>query len=418
MWFRLRPDIRYADLACALRFCLAPARRQHILDDLDQLWAGSDHSLACLSVRTGFDLLLQTLALPAGSEVLVTALTIPDMVTIIQRHNLVPVPVDIHPDTLAPDPDDLRASVTARTRAVVITHLFGAQIPIEPVLDALGGRSILLIEDCAQAFQGPRGYLGHPAADVSLFSFGPIKTATALGGALLRVKDGGFCRRLKAAEALLPLQRRRQFFVRVCKYTFLKWLTGPRVWSLVAGCCQKAGMSYEPALRNAARSFGGPQDLLTKIRHRPSVPLLALLRRRLARFDSTALERRRSNGQKLSQLIRSDMAVPGFAAARCSYWLFPIASPCRAEWIARLRKEGFDAAQHHTLGVVPRNDSSQDSNERAARLLNDLMFVPAGPSLPESELARLAQCLVVLQTDHQDRLHVGASSDEVEARSR
>jgi len=41
----------------------------------------------------------------------------------------------------------------------------------------------LLVEDCAQAFAGTQ-YYGYPQADVSLFSFGAIKSCTALGGAV------------------------------------------------------------------------------------------------------------------------------------------------------------------------------------------------------------------------------------------
>ncbi|HCK72012.1 MAG TPA: aminotransferase DegT, partial [Planctomycetaceae bacterium] len=51
----------------------------------------------CLSVRTGFDLLFQALNLPAGSEVLVSALTIDGMLRVIEEHDLVAVPVDLDP---------------------------------------------------------------------------------------------------------------------------------------------------------------------------------------------------------------------------------------------------------------------------------------------------------------------------------
>ena len=56
----------------------------------------------CLSVRSAWDLLLHVLAWPAGSEVIVSAITHPDMITILRAHGLVPVPVDVDLDTLAP----------------------------------------------------------------------------------------------------------------------------------------------------------------------------------------------------------------------------------------------------------------------------------------------------------------------------
>ncbi len=97
-----------------------------------------------LSVRTAFDLYLKALDLPRGSRVVCSALTIPDMVTIFEAHGLVLVPVDLDPDTLAPEPGALEAEVERcgggdggaegadeqwrRVRAIYVAHVFGAQV--------------------------------------------------------------------------------------------------------------------------------------------------------------------------------------------------------------------------------------------------------------------------------------------------
>lgn len=101
-----------------------------------------------LSVRTAFDLYLKALDLPRGSLVVCSALTIPDMVTIFEEHGLVPVPVDLDPETLAPEPGALEAEVARcggggggggaasggeqqqkqRVRAIYVAHVFGAQV--------------------------------------------------------------------------------------------------------------------------------------------------------------------------------------------------------------------------------------------------------------------------------------------------
>lgn len=60
-----------------------------------QAWSLKDDCLIILSVRSAFDLALRSLRLPPGSEVLLTALTVPDMVGIVRSHGLIPVPVDI-----------------------------------------------------------------------------------------------------------------------------------------------------------------------------------------------------------------------------------------------------------------------------------------------------------------------------------
>ena len=394
MWFRLRPDIGYGDLAYGLLKCLAPGGRERTLRELERLWAGPARTFACLSVRTGFDLMWEALALPAGSEVVVTALTIPDMWRILERHQLVPVPLDISPDSLAPDADSLRRCLGPRTKAVVLTHLFGARIPVEPLLPVLADRRILLIEDCAQAFAGRDGYTGHARADVAMFSFGPIKTATALGGALFRVEDAELLRRMARIHAGLPAQRLRPFFGRLWKYLLLKLATGPRVWGVIARVCAARGVSYDTAIRRLSRGFGGKNDFFAQIRRQPCTPLLALLRRRLEHFDAGALQRRRENGERLARLLSGRVPLAGTAAGPSSFWLFPVLSERKPLVISRLRSSGFDASEHHSLDLVPvRRGVPRGGHDGAHRLLDALMFVPAGAALPAREIARLAACL-------------------------
>ena len=108
MWVRKRLDIRWSDLGSALRDCLTRWNRGALADDLEDLWSPAGDALPCLSVRSGFDLWLQSLALPPGSEVLVSAITIRDMVRIIEAHGLVPVPVDVNPEDLSVNVESLR----------------------------------------------------------------------------------------------------------------------------------------------------------------------------------------------------------------------------------------------------------------------------------------------------------------------
>lgn len=99
-----------------------------------------------LSVRTAFDLYLKALRLPRGSYVLSSALTIPDMVTLFEEHGLVLVPVDLNPDTLAPEPGAFESEArrlsaeksqgmgaSNNLRAIYVAHVFGAQARIRAV---------------------------------------------------------------------------------------------------------------------------------------------------------------------------------------------------------------------------------------------------------------------------------------------
>ncbi len=227
MWVRKRLDIQWSDLGSALRDCLTRWNAAALADHLEDLWSASGDALPCLSVRTGFDLWLRSLQLPHGSEVLVSAITIRDMVRIIEEHGLVPVPVDLNPDDLSVNLESLRRAITPKTRAVLVAHLFGTRQPLEPVLEIAREHKLLVAEDCAQAYAG-RHFTGHPEADASMFSFGSIKTATALGGAMLRVRDPEVLVRMRQYHAQYPVQPRGTFAKKVLKYSMMKVMSyGP-----------------------------------------------------------------------------------------------------------------------------------------------------------------------------------------------
>src|SRR5689334_7286568 len=135
MWLRKRLDIRWSDFGGALRDCVTSGDRTRLAKNLEDFWSPPGDALACLSVRSGFDLWLASLALAAGSEVLVSAITIRDMVRIIEAHGLVAVPVDLDPDTLAIDLDSLKQAITPRSRVILVAHLFGTRQPLDDVLE-------------------------------------------------------------------------------------------------------------------------------------------------------------------------------------------------------------------------------------------------------------------------------------------
>lgn len=75
-----------------------------------------------------------------------SALTIRDMTRIVEEHGLVPVPVDLDARTLAVRPESLARAVTPKTRAIVVAHLFGSRMPMEPVVRFARERNLFLIE--------------------------------------------------------------------------------------------------------------------------------------------------------------------------------------------------------------------------------------------------------------------------------
>jgi dTDP-4-amino-4,6-dideoxygalactose transaminase len=249
---------------------------------------------------------------------------------------------------------------------------------------------LLVVEDCAQCLTDTLDH-GDELADVSLFSFGAIKTATALGGALARVADPRLAAQMRTRQDRWPIQPRREYARRLLRFAGLLALSHPRMYWLFARCLSATGRDLDDTVSHAVRGF--PGDALAQlIRRRPSAPLLALLSRRLRRFDGERIEARRGAGDRLAAGLPQDVARPGAGARNPTHWVFPVVSHDRAALISTLRRAGFDAAPA-TSGIVSISPPSNRPGlhpTRAAQLLASIVFLPAYPELGDRELDRLA----------------------------
>ncbi|HEY8156100.1 MAG TPA: aspartyl/asparaginyl beta-hydroxylase domain-containing protein [Myxococcota bacterium] len=399
MWARGRFDISWSDLAWGLLRCAWPGDAGRLQRGVERLWSPAGDAIACYSVRSGFDLLLRSLALPAGSEVLFSALNVRGMTKVVERLGLVPVPVDLDLDQLAPRPDRLERAISDRSRVLVVAHLFGARIDLGPVFQLAARRGLFVVEDCAQAFEG-LGDTGDPRADASLFSFGPLKTATALGGALARIRDPELRERMRSAQAGHPVQTRGAYLSRLVRFSGLKLLTYRASSAALFRLTSLTRVDLDRGLELAARSLtrekgrSHPGRPSQKLARRPSAPMLALLEHRLRGAPERRIEARRRAGQQLLDGLEGAVVCPGARNPRHSHWLFPVLAKDPAGWIGALRAEGFDAAPIASLRVVPAPDGRPDLDPVVAReFLAQVVFVPCYAAMGERALAREASLL-------------------------
>lgn len=384
---RLRLDLSFGDLLFAAIACVG-ARRRGREERVLSVW-GDGNGLVCLSVRSALELLLETLRLAPGDEIVFTAITHPDMTRIAEAHGLVPVPVDLDGATLAPTVEALESVLTPRSRVLVIAHLFGGRVDLAPLASVARRHELLLVEDCAQCLTGPQDR-GDGLADVSLFSFGPIKTATALGGALVRVAEERLGEEMRKKQGEWPAQPRAEYAWRVLRFMGLYALGRPRVYWLFAWLLSATGRDLDDVVSGAVRGFPGPR-LAQQIRRRPSAPLLALLERRLRSFDAERLRARARAGNRLAAALPCEPGRPGAYAKDPTHWVFPVRSQQRAALIAALRRAGFDAATGtSSIAAIPPPDARPELRPASAeRLMDEVVFLPAYPELGEHELDRL-----------------------------
>ncbi len=132
-----------------------------------------------------------------GDEVIVSSITFAASSNCVLYCGAKPVFADIRPDTYNIDPDSIRKLITPRTKAVVAVDFTGQAVELDEIRAICKENNLLLIEDAAHAI-GTR-YKGQPVgsiADMTCFSFHPVKTVTGGEGGAVTTNDETLYRRL------------------------------------------------------------------------------------------------------------------------------------------------------------------------------------------------------------------------------
>jgi perosamine synthetase len=388
MWIRVRLDIGCWDLMSGFLWSLMAKGAHSAAERVESRWSKDPDALACLSVRSALDLLFSSLGLPRGSEVLYSAVTIPDMVQVAREHGLVPVPVDLAGADLHVDVKSLRAALSPRSKVLVVAHLFGARPNLGEVLEVAREAGLFVVEDCAQAWCGPE-YRGDPAAAASLFSFGAIKTATALGGALARVSDRSLLASMRTIQRSYPIESRRAFAARVWEGCLQRIMSMYPIFSSMVWVAQRRGLNVDQMIDGLTKRFPD-SDLLGQLRQQPCAAQLRLLERRLRTYDPRNLERRIANARALLESPQLGRACPELADARHSFWLLAYPSEHPGKLVEELWASGVDSARYGSLEVLPAPEGRPELDCPGARLLLDqIVFLPCYAELPPRALARM-----------------------------
>ncbi len=150
------------------------------------------------------------LNLPKGSEVILPDFTIISCVQAIVKAGLIPVPVDCTSDTWNIDVKQIKDKITEKTRAIMVVHIYGLPVDMEPIWKLAKEHNLLVIEDAAEAhgltYYGKQcGGLG----DVSIFSFFPNKHITSGEGGMIMTSNDAYYERAKNVRNLFFDTERR-----------------------------------------------------------------------------------------------------------------------------------------------------------------------------------------------------------------
>lgn len=411
---RKRLDIRWRDLFAAIVGCAFTNSTAKSVSVLQRCFAPGELLHVALSVRTSFDLCLQALALPRGSEIIMSP-TIGEMAAIARKHGLVPIPLDLNIETLAPETYIFESAITPRTRGLVIAHLFGSRVPMDPLIVVAKRHGIFVFEDCAQAFTGT-DYTGHAQTDAAMFSFGSIKTATALGGALLCLKDPQLLKKIQYIQQSYPMQTKKEYLGKVFTHLFVKLFSLPLLFSIFYRACVALNKDFECVI-SAVRNLRDGEEDFSAIRKQPAAPLVALIARRVRTFDQTHLIRRAQVGTEFASSLPPSIVCLGNKAAFHSFWVFPVLVEAPEQFAASLRSYGFDGT---TAGPALSAIDPPPGKERAElkglrAVFRKLLYLPVYPELSGRARVRLQAALRELLADRSYQDYRPSSSHTCQA---
>lgn len=146
-------------------------------------WLGSNHVIACANGTDSIEILLDTLAVGPGDEVIVPALSWISTAEAVGTRGATPVFVDID-RTYCIDPDKIEANITPRTKGIIPVHLYGCPCNMTRIMEIARKHHLFVLEDCAQAHGAEhKGQKVGTFGDCASFSFYPGKNLGAYGDA-------------------------------------------------------------------------------------------------------------------------------------------------------------------------------------------------------------------------------------------
>lgn len=149
-------------------------------------YAGAKHATAVNSGTSALDIAVQSLKLPPGSEIITTPFTFAATANCALYNNCIPVFADIDQKTYNISPEEIEKKITEKTKAIIYVDYAGQPCDIDEILEIAKKHNLYTIEDACHALGARyKGNMVGSQADVSIFSFHPVKhITTGEGGAL------------------------------------------------------------------------------------------------------------------------------------------------------------------------------------------------------------------------------------------
>lgn len=184
----------------AIRSGTLTSTKGNFVKELEQKFAdrlGVKHAYACASGTAAIHVAVAAIDPEPGDEIVTTSITDMGGLTPIIYQGAIPVFADVDPRTWNVTAETIEPCLSDRTKAIIVTHLFGNPCNMSEILELAQSRHIPVIEDCAQAYGAKHNYqhVG-TLGTIGCFSLQQGKHITTGEGGLVVSNDDALARRM------------------------------------------------------------------------------------------------------------------------------------------------------------------------------------------------------------------------------
>ena len=175
-------------------------------------YVGMRHGIAVSNGSAALDIAIKAIGIMPGDEVIMPTFTIISPAQSVVNAGGTPVLIDSDPFTWNMDVSQIESKISVRTKAILVVHIYGLPVDMNPVLELCKKYNLLLIEDAAEMHgQTYRGKKCGSFGDVSIFSFYPNKHITTGEGGMILCNDDELAEKCKKLRNLAFETKGRRF---------------------------------------------------------------------------------------------------------------------------------------------------------------------------------------------------------------
>ncbi len=184
----------------ALRSGTLTSTKGTFVKTLEQRFAemlGVKYAYACSSGSGAVHTAIAAVDPEPGDEIITTSITDMGALTPILYQGAIPVFADVDPRTWNVTAETIASCISDRTKAIIVTHLFGNPCDMTAIMKLADDRGIPVIEDCAQSFLATHsGQAVGTIGAVGCFSLQQGKHITTGEGGIVTTNDDALARRM------------------------------------------------------------------------------------------------------------------------------------------------------------------------------------------------------------------------------